>query len=43
MISSTKAGAQTADLVSELARSCTAEREPGEENGPNEPGGYCPE
>ena len=43
--SHTKAGEaeQTADLFSEQTRSCTAEGEPGEENCPNEPGGYCPE
>ena len=45
IISSTKAeeAEQTADLFSEHTRSCTAEGEPGEENGPNAPGGYCQE
>ena len=33
---------QTADLFSKPTWSCTAEGEPGEENGPNGPGGYCP-
>ena len=33
---------QTAYLFSEQTRSCTAEVEPGKENGPNEPGGYFP-
>ena len=43
-MSSTNAGEaeQTADLFSEPTRSCTAEGEPEEENGPNERGGYCP-
>ena len=45
VISLTKAGVaeQTADLFSEQTWPCTAEGEPGEENCPNEPGGYCPE
>ena len=40
----TKAGEaeQTAYLFSEQTRSCTAEGEPGKENGPNEAGGYFP-
>ena len=44
MISLTKAGeaVQTADRFSEQTRSCTAEWEPGEENGPDEAEGYCP-
>ena len=40
----TKAGEaeQTAYLFSEQTRSCTAEGEPGIENGPNEAGRYFP-
>ena len=43
-ISMTKAGEadQTAYLFSEQTRSCTAEGEPGIENGPNEAGGFFP-
>ena len=33
---------QIADLFSEQTWSCTAEEEPGEENDPDEAGGYCP-
>ena len=34
---------QTADIFSEQTRSWTADGQPGEENGPNPPGGYCKE
>ena len=37
-----KEAEQTDDHFSEQTRSCTAEGEPGEENGPNDCGGYCP-
>ena len=45
IISSTKAqvAEQKADLFIKQSRSCAAEGEPGEENGPNEPVGYCTE
>ena len=33
---------QTDDYYSEQTWSCTAEGEPGEENGPDEASGYCP-
>ena len=44
MISLTKAGeaVQAADCFSEQTRSCTAEWEPGEENGPDEAEAYRP-
>ena len=44
IISSTKAkeAEQTYDCFIEQTRSCTAEGEPGDENRPDDAGGYCP-